>query len=87
MQKLASKTCPGENKNIMNDANQKVDPPKSEDVKNLEGMAKAFIVNVAWSYADALERTKRAENQQEAAPESQTESQVEKADRAPESDR
>jgi hypothetical protein len=84
LQKIPSKTCPGENKNIMNDANQKADPPDNEDLNNVDGMAKAFLVQVAWSYAEALERTKRAENQHKPAPESQPKSQVEPADRTSE---
>ena len=40
-------------------------------------MAKAFIVSVAWSYAEALERTKRSRNQQKPAPESEAESEAE----------
>jgi hypothetical protein len=81
MQKLSSKTCPGENKNMMNDANQKDEPPESEDLKNLDAIAKAFIVQMAWSYAEALERTKRDKNQQKPAPESQPESEAEPVDR------
>ncbi len=60
---------------MMNDGNPKGEPPESKDSENLDGMAKAFIVSVAWSYAEALERTKRAQNKQEIAPESQPESQ------------
>jgi hypothetical protein len=74
LQKLSSKTRTGENKKIMTDANQKAEPPESEKLKNLDGMAKAFLVQFAWSYAEALERTKRDRNQQEPAPESQEES-------------
>ncbi len=70
---------------MMNDGNPKPEPPESKDSENLDGIAKAFIVSVAWSYAEALERTKRAQNQQEIAPESQadseTESQTETVDR------
>ena len=62
---------------MMNDGNQKAEPPESEDSKDLDGMAKAFLVSVAWSYAEALERTKRSQNPQEPAPESPTE-QVER---------
>lgn len=69
---------------MMNDANQKAESPENEDSKNLDGMAKAFIVSVAWSYAEALERTKRAEEQQKPAPESQPESQEKPVDRTPE---
>ena len=69
---------------MMNDANQKAETPENEDSKNLDGMAKAFIVSVAWSYAEALERTKRAEDKQESAPESQPESQEKPVDRTPE---
>ncbi|MEG4573594.1 hypothetical protein QUA56_12995 [Microcoleus sp. N3A4] len=88
-QQVARKTSPGENKNMTNDSNQKAEPPKSDNSKNLSGMAKAFIVSVAWSYAEALQRTKRSQNQQEpkpeSLPESQTESQTEKVDRTFES--
>lgn len=66
---------------MMNDANQKDEPPESEDLKNLDALAKAFIVQMAWSYADALERTKRDKNQQKPAPESQPESEAEPVDR------
>lgn len=69
---------------MINDANQKAEPPENEDLKNLDGMAKAFIVSVAWSYAEALERTKRAEQQQESAPESPSESQEKPVDSTPE---
>lgn len=62
---------------MMNDGNPKPEPPESKDSENLDGMAKAFIVSVAWSYAEALERTKRARNPQEPAPESQAESPTE----------
>ncbi|MDP8933544.1 MAG: hypothetical protein M3N42_05225, partial [Cyanobacteriota bacterium] len=85
LQKLARKTCPGENKNMTNDGNQKAEAPESEDSQNLSGMAKAFLVSVAWSYAEALEVTKRSRNPQEAAPESPTESHTEQVDRNPES--
>lgn len=71
-------------KTMMNDANQKAETPENEDSKNLDGMAKAFIVSVAWSYAEALERTKRAEDKQESAPESPPESQEKPVDRTPE---
>lgn len=71
---------------MTNDGNQKAEPPESQDVKNLDGMAKAFIVNVAWSYAEALERSKLAKNKQQPAPESQPESHEEKSDRIPESE-
>lgn len=83
MQTISSKTCLRENKNMMNDANQKDEPPESEDVKNLDALGKAFIVQMAWSYAEALERTKpkHDKNQQEPAPESQPESEAEPVDR------
>ncbi|MEG4146723.1 hypothetical protein [Microcoleus sp. Pol12B5] len=58
---------------MMNDGNQKAEAPETEDAQNLSGMAKAFLVSVAWSYAEALDRTKRSRNPQEAAPESPTE--------------
>ena len=58
---------------MTNDGNPKAEPPESEDSENLDGMAKAFIVSVAWSYAEALERMKRSRNPQEPAPESPTE--------------
>ncbi|MEG4348842.1 hypothetical protein QUA70_07020 [Microcoleus sp. LAD1_D5] len=73
LQQVAKKTWPGENKNMMNDGNRKAEPPKSEDTQNLSGMAKAFLVSVAWSYAEALDRMKRSRNPQEPAPESPTE--------------
>ena len=86
LEQLARKTCPGENKNMTNDGNQKAEPPESEDSKDLSGMAKAFLVSVAWSYAEALERTKRSSrNPQVPAPESPTESPREQVDRNPES--
>lgn len=66
---------------MMNDANQKDEPPESEDLKNLDAIAKAFLVQMAWSYAEALERTKRDQNQQKPAPESQPESEAEPVDR------
>lgn len=69
---------------MMNDGNQKAEPPENEDSKNLDGMAKAFIVSVAWSYAEALERTKRAEARQESTPESPSESPEKPVDRTPE---
>ena len=62
---------------MTNDGNKKAQPPESEDSENLDGMAKAFIVSVAWSYAEALEQTKRAKNKQKPVPESQTKSQTE----------
>ena len=70
---------------MTNDGNQKAPAPESEDSKNFAGMAKAFIVSVAWSYAEALERTKRSQNQQQPAPESQPESPTEQVERDPES--
>jgi len=73
LKQVARKTCPGEKKNMTNDGNQKAEPLESEDSKNLSGMAKAFLVSVAWSYAEALERMKRSRNPQEPAPESPTE--------------
>lgn len=66
---------------MMNDANQKAESPENQDLKNLDAMAKALIVKVAWAYAEALEKTKRAENQQKPAPESQPESEAESVDR------
>ncbi|MEG3842208.1 hypothetical protein [Microcoleus sp. herbarium14] len=68
---------------MMNDGNPKSEPPESEDSENLDGMAKAFLVSVAWSYAEALERTKRLQNQQKPAPESQAESQAESEAESP----
>ncbi len=62
---------------MTNDGNQKAEPPESENSKNLSGMAKAFLVSVAWSYAEALQQTKRSRNPQVPAPESPTESQAE----------
>ncbi len=61
---------------MMNDGNQKAQVPESEDSQNLSGIAKAFIVNVAWSYAEALEQMQR-QKEQETAPESPPESQAE----------
>ena len=66
---------------MTNDGNHKAEPPEIPDSKNLDGMAKAFLVSMAWSYADALEQTKRSENQQTPAPESESESQTEQVDR------
>lgn len=65
---------------MTNDGNPKAEQPDSEDSENLDGMAKAFIVSVAWSYAEALDRTKRSRNPQKPAPESPTE----QVDRDPE---
>jgi hypothetical protein len=56
---------------MMNDANEKAEPSENQDLKKLDGMAKAFLVQVAWSYAEALEKTKRDRNPQEPGPESQ----------------
>jgi len=39
----------------------------------MDGMAKAFLVSMAWSYAEALEKTQKSQNQQKPAPESQKE--------------
>ncbi|WP_333129772.1 hypothetical protein [Microcoleus sp. Pol11C3] len=58
---------------MMNDGNQKAEVPETEDAQTFSAMAKAFIVNVSWSYAEALERMKRSRNPQEPAPESPTE--------------
>lgn len=66
---------------MTNDGNHKAEAPESPDLKNLDGMAKAFLVSMAWSYADALEQTKRSENKQQPAPESESESQIEQVDR------
>ncbi len=66
---------------MTNDGNHKGEAPESTDSKNLDGMAKAFLVSMAWSYADALEQTKRSENKQQPAPESESESQIEQVDR------
>ncbi|MBE9095936.1 hypothetical protein [Tychonema sp. LEGE 07203] len=70
---------------MTDDGNPKAQAPENEDSKNLTGMAKAFLVSVAWSYAEALERTKRSRNSQEPVPESQTQSQTEPVDRDSES--
>ena len=70
---------------MMNDGNQKAEAPETQESQNLSGMAKAFLVSVAWSYAEALERTKRSQNTQVPAPESPTESPREQVDRNPES--
>ncbi|MGB3265113.1 MAG: hypothetical protein WBA89_14310 [Microcoleus sp.] len=69
---------------MTDDGNPKAPAPESEDSKNFAGMAKALLVSVAWSYAEALERTKRSRNSQEPAQQSQTESETEQVDRAPE---
>ena len=66
---------------MTNDGNHKAEPPEIPDSNNLDGMAKAFLVSMAWSYAEALEQTKRSENQQKPTPESQSESQSEQVDR------
>ncbi len=70
---------------MTNDGNQKAEPPESEDSQNVSDMAKAFLVSVAWSYAEALDRTKRSRNPQGPAPKSPTESQIEQVHRNPES--
>jgi len=78
LQKIARKTSPGENKNMTNDGNPKAQAPDNDDLKKeLDGIGKALIVSVAWSYAEALERTKRAKKEQKATPESQPKSQPE----------
>lgn len=60
---------------MTNDGNPKPQAPDNEDLKKeLDGIGKALIVSVAWSYAEALERTKRAEKEQKATPKSQPES-------------
>ncbi|MDQ2098698.1 MAG: hypothetical protein QQW96_13745 [Tychonema bourrellyi B0820] len=66
---------------MTNDGNHKAEAPESPDSKNLDSMAKAFLVSMAWSYAKALEQTKRSENQQQPAPESESESKIEQVDR------
>ena len=50
-------------------------------LRNADLSAKAFLVSVAWSCADALEQIKRSENQQQPAPEAAPESQTEQVDR------
>lgn len=70
---------------MTNDGNHKAEPPEIPDLNNLDGMAKAFLVSMAWSYAEALEQTKRSENQRKPVPESQPECQTEQVDRDSES--
>jgi len=65
---------------MTNDGNHKAESPESPDLNHVDGMGKAFLVSMAWSYAEALEQTKRSENQQKPAPESQPESQTEQVD-------
>jgi hypothetical protein len=78
MQKVPRKTSPGENKNMTNDGSPKPQAPDNDDFKkDLDGIGKALIVSVAWSYAEALERTKRDREEQKATPESQPGSQPE----------
>jgi uncharacterized protein YjbI with pentapeptide repeats len=50
-------------------------------LRNADLSAKAFLVSVTWSCADALEQIKRSENQQQPAPEAAPESQTEQVDR------
>ena len=60
---------------MTNDGSPKAEAPDNDDLqKNLDGIGKALIVSVAWSYAEALERTKRDRKEQKATPESQPES-------------
>ncbi|MFM9264523.1 hypothetical protein [Tychonema sp. BBK16] len=66
---------------MTNDGNHEAKAPESPDSNNLDGMAKALLVSMAWSYAEALEQTKRSKNQQKPAPESESESQTEQTDR------
>lgn len=66
---------------MTNDGNHEAEVPESLDSKNLNGMAKALLVSMAWSYAEALEQTKRSKNQQKPAPECESESQTEQVDR------
>lgn len=50
---------------MVHEANQKAHPPDGDDLKDLNGMAKALIVSMAWSYADAVEKNKRILSQPE----------------------
>ncbi|HLO51206.1 MAG TPA: hypothetical protein VK211_22520 [Kamptonema sp.] len=56
---------------MVNEANKNDRPPENEDLKDLNGIAKGMIVGIAWSYADALEKNKQAESQQETAQKSE----------------
>ncbi|WP_293149151.1 MULTISPECIES: hypothetical protein [unclassified Microcoleus] len=63
---------------MTNDGSPKSSVPNNDDIqKDLDGIGKALIVSVAWSYAEALERTKREQKEQKAKRESQSESQPE----------
>jgi len=53
------------------DGNDKAESPENRDLNNVDGMAKAFLVSMAWSYAEALEKTQKSQNPQKPAPESQ----------------
>jgi len=58
---------------MLNEANQKDTTPENDDLKDLKGIFKAMIVNVAWDYADILEKNKRAASQQKTGEKSQEE--------------
>lgn len=55
------------------DGKDRDESPENRDLNNVDGMAKAFLVSMAWSYAEALEKTQKSQNQQKPAPESQKE--------------
>ncbi|WP_377478430.1 MAG: hypothetical protein P2A85_07585 [Microcoleus anatoxicus] len=55
------------------DGNDQAESPENQDLNNVDRMAKAFLVSMAWSYAEALEKTQKSQNQQKPAPESQKE--------------
>ncbi len=65
------------------DSNDQAESPENQDLNNVDGMAKAFLVSMARSYAEALEKTQKSQNQQKPAPESQKE----QVDRDRESDK
>ncbi len=58
---------------MLNEANQKDTTPENDDLKDLKGIFKAMIVNIAWDYADILEKNKRAQSQQKTGEKSQEE--------------
>ena len=58
---------------MIDEGNQKTQPPENDDLKDLKGIFKAMIVSLAWDYADILEKNKRAESQQETGEKSQEE--------------
>lgn len=58
---------------MIDEGNQKTQPPENDDLKDLKGIFKAMIVNIAWDYADILEKNKRAASQQKTGEKSQEE--------------